>query len=83
MGRFGFKRLPMGINVAPEIYQRKMWELLGDLEGIMIYMDDVIVFGRNQTEHDSRLREVLEKIMNARLKLNKEKCEFSTSKLEF
>ena len=67
----------------PEIYQRKMWELLGDLEGILIYMDDVIVFGMNQTEHDSRLKEVLEKIMNAGLKLNKEKCEFSRSKLEF
>ena len=32
IGRFRFKRLPMGINTAPEIYQRKMCELLEGIE---------------------------------------------------
>ena len=55
-------------------------EIIGRLGG---NFDLFIVFGMNQTEHDSRLKEVLEKIMNAGLKLNEEKCEFSRSKLEF
>ena len=81
-GRYRFKRLPMGINIAPEIYQRKMYELLGDIDGVLIYMDDVIVFGKSESEHDDTLKTVLDRIKAAGLKLNK-KCEFKKQSLEF
>ena len=82
-GRNQFKRLPMGINIAPEIYQRKMYELLGDIGGVLIYMDDVIVFGKSESEHDDTLKTVLDRIKAAGLKLNKKKCEFKKQSLEF
>ena len=72
-GRYRYKRLPMGINCAPEIYQRKMMELLHGIDGVLIYMDDVIVFGRNQCEHDKNLNDVMNRIKNAGLKLNRDK----------
>ena len=53
--RYRFKRLPMGINVAPEIYQRKMFELLAGIDGVLVYMDDVVVYGRSIAEHDNTL----------------------------
>ena len=40
-GRYRFKRLPSGINIAAEIFQRKMNELLEGLEGVAVYVDDV------------------------------------------
>lgn len=46
-GRFCFERLPFGITSAPEISQRKMQELLQDHEGVVVYMDDILVWSFN------------------------------------
>ena len=50
---------------------------LGDLEGVVCLIDDVLIYGRNQEEHDERLLAYLSRIEEAGLTLNKEKCEFS------
>ena len=42
--------------------------------GNAIYLDDVIVFGRNFDQHLSRLEAVLERIQKAGLKLKPSKC---------
>lgn len=36
--RYCFKRVPFGISIAPEIFQRKMNELLADMEGVCTWM---------------------------------------------
>lgn len=82
-GRFCFKRLPFGISSAPEIFMRKMTELLEGLEGVFCYMDDVLVFGKDSKEHDSRLEEVLNKMKKAGLKLNQQKCKFRQDQIAF
>lgn len=82
-GRYRFKRMPMGINTAPEIYQRKMFELLGDVSGVLIYMDDVIVYGSSEEQHNNTLKIVLDRIKRCGLKLNKAKCEFNKREIEF
>ena len=82
-GRYAFKRLPFGITSAPEIFQRKMTETLNGLEGVAIFMDDVLVYGDTPEQHDQRLSKVLERIESAGLKLNKEKCKFRQDQLHF
>ena len=73
----------MGINVAPEICQRKLCELLAGIDGVLVYMDDVVVYGRSKAEHENTLREVFDRVRNAGLKLNKEKWQFNQTELEF
>ena len=51
-GRYCFNRLPFGITSAPEIFQFKMNELLKGLEGVVVYMDDILVYGSYMKEHD-------------------------------
>ena len=46
-------------------------------------MDDVLVFGRNQKEHDGRLKAVLQCLELAGVILNPKKCEFSKGSLRF
>ncbi|KAK7105840.1 hypothetical protein V1264_017168 [Littorina saxatilis] len=82
-GRFYFKRLPFGISLAPEIFQRTMEDMLQGIDGVVCFMDDVVVSGDSEAEHDERLRQVLERVRQAGLKLNKEKCEFRKTKLDF
>ena len=46
-------------------------------------MDDVLVFGANQEEHNSRLTAVLERVQAAGVTLNPDKCEFHRKSTKF
>ena len=82
-GRYCFNRLPFGITSAPEIFQFKMNELLEGLEGVVVYMDDILVYGSNMKEHDERLSKVLHVLKENGLKLNDSKCHYHQSELKF
>ena len=53
------------------------------LQGNVSLIDDVLVHGRMQEEHDERLRVVLLRLQEAGLTLNKEKCIFSSNQVKF
>ena len=55
VGRFCFNRLPFGITSAPEFYQKRMSHILSGLPGVVCMIDDILVFGQSQQEHDKRL----------------------------
>ncbi|ETW98423.1 MAG: hypothetical protein ETSY2_42830 [Candidatus Entotheonella gemina] len=82
-GRYHFNKLPFGISNAPELFQKRMSAILCDLEGVVCQMDDILVFGKDQAEHNGRLTAVLKQIQSAGVTLNPEKCEFSCRKLSF
>ena len=82
-GRFCFNRLPFGITSAPEHFQKRMSEILAGLEGVVCMVDDVLVHGRTQEEHDQRLDAAMERIAQAGVSLNAEKCDFSQSSVKF
>ncbi|XP_033730104.1 uncharacterized protein K02A2.6-like [Pecten maximus] len=82
-GRYCFNRLPFGISSAPEHFQRRMSQLLDSELGVVCQMDDVLIFGTNQEEHDQRLESVLKKLETAGVTLNEEKCEFSKPQVTF
>ena len=52
-------------------------------KGLLCLIDDVLMHGKTQKEHDCRLRNVLERIKQVGLILNAEKCEFSKSSIKF
>ena len=82
-GRYCFKRLPFGITSAPEIFMRKMMEVLDGVEGVFTYMDDVLIYGNTPKEHDDRLANVLDVLKRAGLKLNQDKCSYRQKELKF
>lgn len=82
-GRYTFNRLPFGITSAPEIFQRKMEEILNGEEGAICRMDDILVWGRTLSEHNHRLRQVLNKLKNSGMTLNKSKCVVGVESIHF
>ena len=82
-GRYCFTRMPFGINSAPEFFQREMSALLRGLEGVVCQIDDILVFGKNQQEHDENLEPVLNRLAQADLTLNLAKCQFSQKRVHF
>jgi len=83
MGRFYFIRLPFGITSAPEFYQKRMSHILSGLPGVVSMIDDILLFGQSQEEHDHRLELALDRINKTGITLNSEKCEFSKSCVKF
>ena len=81
-GLMRFKRLMFGINCAPEIFQRVMTEMLAGIDGVVVYIDDVVVAGSTREEHDQRLEKVLSVLEKNNAKLNREKCVFGVTELE-
>lgn len=81
--RFRFKRLPFGITSAPELLYKTTVELVGDLTGVEVYIDDILVHASNQNEQDQKLKEVLTRFRKAGWKLNLNKCSFSTQSVKF
>ena len=81
-GRFCYTRLPFGISSGPEIFYREMTHILAGVPGVIVDIDDVLIGGKGDQEHDDRLRQVLDRMKKAGVTLN-EKCELSTKKVKF
>ena len=82
-GRFCFKRLQFGITCAPKIFQGLMTDLLKKEKGCEAIMDDIIVYGKSVEDHDENLHKTLQIVKESGLKLNKNKCEFRKSALNY
>ena len=82
-GRFAYNGLPYGITSAPESYQHQVSQILAGLPGTVCLMDDVMVAGRDEAEHDHRLHATLCRLAEAGVTLNKDKCVFKRPWISF
>ena len=82
-GRYRYLRMPMGIKSAPEVYQRRMEQVFEGIQGVKVIMDDIIMYGSNKEEHDTRLRNVLERARDNNLRLKKSKCHIEQEEVKF
>ena len=80
-GLFQPKRLQFGVHSATGIFQRKMEEGLSHVPFTVVKMDDILITGRNDTEHLSILEQVLHILQEYGLRLKKEKCIFMASEV--
>lgn len=74
---FRFKRLLFGIKTAPAIFQQAMDLTLSDFPGVYAYLDDIVVTGSSQQEHDIRLHNTLQRLQDRDWRLRAEKCSTS------
>ena len=61
-GLFRYTRLPFGISSAPAIFQREMEHLLKGIPGVIAYIDDILITGRDEASHLKTLEEVLKRL---------------------
>ena len=80
-GRYMFKRLPFGLSSLQDIFQRVMIEMFEDIPGVEVIVDDLLVWGEDDEQHDTRLAKVLERARSRNLKLNKTKCHIKQPEL--
>lgn len=78
-----YKRLPMGLKDAASVCQRLVSQTLSDCSGTIAYVDDILVFGSTQKEHDYNLDECLKRLAAKDFRLQLPKCEFSVTSVNF
>ena len=76
--------MPFGLN-APATFERLMESVLRGLtyEACLVYLDDVIVVGRTFQEQLDNLRNVFQRLREAHLKLNPEKCQLFRKEVRY
>ena len=77
--------MPFGASNAPATFQRLMENCLGDLNlrWCVVYLDDIIAYGKTPEELLARLGGVFEKLRKAGLKLKPSKCNFFKEQINF
>jgi hypothetical protein len=76
-GPYRYLHLPFLISPAPEVFHRIVADVIHDLPGVMHFVDDILVWGESQDEHDKRLKAKLG------LNFNPTKCEFEKREVLF
>lgn len=82
-GRYCWKRLPYGLKSAPELFQAFLSNLLCNVSRVFVFFDDILIATKSISEHLSTLLQVMEILLANGVTLNKEKCEFCKSSIEF
>jgi hypothetical protein len=78
-----YKRLTQGINSSQEQFHHALETRLAGLVGVKNLIDDIYVHGETRKEHDQRLIALLDRLKSLGLTVNKEKCKFGETKLDF
>ena len=84
-GLYEYVRMPFGLCNAPGTFMRLMDKAFGDLnfQTLLVYMDDILVFGSTFEETLQRLETVLSRLSKLNLKVKPEKCQLFRKKVNY
>ena len=84
-GLYEWLVMPFGLKTAPGCFQRLMDKILSDLRyvSLLVYLDDILLFGSNFEETLSRLEVLLNRMRQANLKLKPAKCKWFKKSVDF
>ena len=83
IGIFQWMRLPIGFIVAQDVFQRKLDAIFLSIPGVTGIANDMIIYRRNDQEHDAHLVNFLEVCRKNTLTLNPDKMQFRLSQVSF
>ena len=77
--------MPFGLTNAPAVFQYLMNDILREYLDyfVVVYLDDILIYSRNEKDHVKHVRMVLQKLRENKLYAKLEKCSFHQNKVEF
>ena len=82
-GLYNFRRLSMGLQNSAQSFQRHIDDVLKDVPGCFVYLDDVLLYHKTEAEHMKALELVLQRLDANGLTVSLSKCEFGKDKLDY
>lgn len=85
LGHFEYLVMPFGLTNAPAVFQALINDVLRDMLNrfVFVYLDDILIFSRNLSEHVQHVRLVLQRLLENRLYVKAEKCDFHVPSVSF
>ena len=82
-GHYQFRVMPFGLTNAPATFQSMMNDILREYidKCAMVYLDDIIIFSKNERDHIENVLAVVRELQNEGLVLNESKCEWGRSSI--
>ena len=76
-GKFKYNFLPMGMCASGDIFPDKLYELLGDIEGVKTCIDNILVLNNeSSSKHIEQLRIIYGRLCTEGLQVDAPKCSF-------
>ena len=82
-GLMRFKRLPFGLSCAPEHFQRVMERILIKCKNVIVYLDDILIYGSTIEELEANVAAVKAALYENNLTINEEKSMYNRESVEF
>uniref|UniRef100_A0A803T247 Gypsy retrotransposon integrase-like protein 1 n=1 Tax=Anolis carolinensis TaxID=28377 RepID=A0A803T247_ANOCA len=84
-GLFNYRVLPFGLCGGGAAFMQLINEVLHPLlyKGVFIFLDDILIMSRTKEQHVELVREVLQKLREAKLYAKLAKCEFNKDQIDF
>ncbi|KAL0149180.1 hypothetical protein M9458_055514, partial [Cirrhinus mrigala] len=84
-GHYEYLVMPYGLVIAPSVFQNFIHEVLREFlhHFVIVYIDDILIYSRSETEHCHHVAEVLQKLREHQLYLKAEKCSFHLPSVQF
>lgn len=85
LGLYEYLVMPFGLSNAPSTFQALIQDTLRDYLDVfcVVYLDDILIFSRSQTDHDRHVQQILQRLKDANLYANAQKCEFDKSQVSY
>ena len=84
VGKWEFKQIPFGLSQAPAYFQLLIDKvLMGCSKFTMSYLDDIIIFSKNEIEHLRPIEEIFTRLEHFGLKMKREKCDFFKKHIQY
>ena len=82
-GNYRPQRLVFGGKSSQDVFDEAMFRIFGDIHHCLNQRDDILLGGRDQTEHREVLETVLKRARDHGITFNREKCQFGVEQIEF
>ena len=82
-GVYRFTRLPFGINIAPEVFQKFNEKYFSGIDGVHVTHDDIIIAGVDEKDHDLKVNKFLQRAKEINIRLNPDKMQLRTDSLKY
>jgi hypothetical protein len=83
-GKYKYKRLPMGIKIAPDVFQNVMSKLVQEVEYVKTCLDDLLMLTyRRFKDHLIKLKVVLARLSTSGMTVNISKSNFFAEQIEY
>ncbi|KAF7664615.1 hypothetical protein LDENG_00171990 [Lucifuga dentata] len=82
-GRYQFTQLPFGIKSASEVFQQLNSESFGDISGVHIIADDMIIAAETKEEHNCILQRVMDRAIELNVKFSAAKIQSMVSEVKY